>query len=106
MGRGRLPGDIFGTSCKKGRCGTHGQRSRRTNTEDELCWSDDAKRGCSGGEWLGSLSCPLGKLSLQPPGYFGTLKKAKFQMYHRERSCFRQQGPSVPHGAMSFLTRG
>lgn len=39
----------------------------------------------------GSLSCPLTKLSLQRPGYFGTLEKAKFQMYHRGRSIYFQK---------------
>lgn len=57
---------------------------------------------------LGCLGVPQGALaefSLQRPGYFGTLERAKFQMYHTERSCFRRQGWPVTHQAMSFLTK-
>lgn len=61
--------------------------------------TEPAGRGAAG------VSCPLMKFSLLWPGYFGTLEKAKFQMYHRERSCFRQQGWPVTHWAMSLVTK-
>lgn len=106
-GEAAYPGTFLEQAAREGGKKAHmGSRAGEQITEDELCWSEEANKGCSGEEWLGSLSCPLMKLSLQPPSYFGTLEKARFQMYHRERSCFRQQGRPVTHGAMSFLTTG
>lgn len=101
-GEAAHPGTLSEQGAREGDRKAHGQHSKRTN----FCWPNDGGKGCSGEEWLGPLSCPLMKLSLQPPGYFGTLEEAKFQMYHRERSCFRQQGQSVTHGAKSLLTTG